>query len=273
MREALLAEIEKKGNIPPLPATIQRPKEMINDPHSGINEVAQVIQTDPVLSGRLIQLANSVYFSGRGFAVTSLPRAIGRLGLKMALDITYSVELPKVFSKVSIINQEEFWKYSTALAVASSSITKIFEGNRDDISHAYLSGLMYNIGVLLFVHYIPEEYEKCIEEVNEEGLPRTDVEQEIFNIDSFELGSAFVERWWPVAPEVLQLIRVRPVRLQPRLSHATAIAEQVLEGLTIPNGVSPPNATENLSFLYRLGFTEENILELKQEIFNSMKNL
>ena len=82
--------------------------ELIDDPNSGINDVAQVIQTDPVLSGRLIQLANSVYFSGRSFTVTSLPRAIGRLGLKMALDIAYSVELPKLFAKVKQIDQELF---------------------------------------------------------------------------------------------------------------------------------------------------------------------
>ncbi|MBM75620.1 MAG: hypothetical protein CMK59_09480 [Proteobacteria bacterium] len=273
MREELLARIAKKGDIPPLPATIQRLKEMINDPNSGINEVAQVIQRDPILSGRLIQLANSVYFSGRGFAVTSLPRAIGRLGLKMALDITYSVELPKVFSKVSIINQEDFWKYSTALAIASSSITKKYRGNRDEISYSYLSGLMYNVGILIFVNYIPDEYSECIKEINNDSLPRNDVELDHFNIDSIELGSAFIEKWWPVAPEVIELIRTRPVSLKPTLKHSTYIAEKVLNSMEISNGVNLSNEDNNLDFLYDLDFTQEDILELKQEIINSINGI
>ena len=272
IRDELLVRISKKGDIPPLPTTIQKLKELIDDPNSGINDVAQVIQTDPVLSGRLIQLANSVYFSGTSFTVTSLPRAIGRLGLKMALDIAYSVELPKLFAKVKQIDQELFWKHSMALAICSSSIAKIFGFNTDEVSHAYLGGLMHNIGVLIFVHFEADKYSECINEVNEDGIPRLDVEQEMFQIDSSELGAKFVEKWWPVAPQVVQLITSNPENPQAVLTHIPAIGKIFLAAIGIPDGIEILDSPQDPSFLRRYGLTDEDILNIRTEIITALQD-
>jgi HD-like signal output (HDOD) protein len=158
MREKLLQAIQKKGDLPPLSSIINRLRVMIEDPNAGINDVVRLIQSDSILSGRLLQLANTVYYSGRDFQVTSLTRAMSRLGLKMALDIAYSVELPRLFSGGSIINQGDFWKCSLARATTASLVAKYLGGSRDQKSYAYLGGLMRNTGVLVFAHLIPEEY-------------------------------------------------------------------------------------------------------------------
>ena len=97
MRDDLLQAVEKTDDLPPLPEILQRLKTMIDDPESGVADVAQVIQSDPVLSGRLLKLANNVYWRRGGIEVTAVNRALGRLGLKMALDLAYSTELPKLF--------------------------------------------------------------------------------------------------------------------------------------------------------------------------------
>ena len=159
MRDKLLNMIEKKGKLPPLPAMISRLQAMIEDPEIGINEVAKVIQTDPVLAGRLIQLANSVFCRSGAFYATKLTRALSRLGLKMAMDIAYSLEMSKMFSQDnSLIEQESFWRHSLGLAVVSSRLTEHLDGSRDMQSHAYLAGLMKNVGVLVFSYLIPDEY-------------------------------------------------------------------------------------------------------------------
>ena len=53
-----------------------------------------MIKTEPVLWGRLIKLSNSVFFGGRD-EVLDLSSEIMRLGLKMVLDLAYTVDLPK----------------------------------------------------------------------------------------------------------------------------------------------------------------------------------
>ena len=164
-RPEILKTIEKESKLPPVPQTVIRLRRLIDDPDAGIAEVEQVIKSDPVLSGRLVQLANSVFASGSGFMVTSLTRAVARLGLKMAMDVAYSLEVPKMFDKNTAIDQETFWKHSLACAVAASTLSKRRGDNRDEQANAYLGGLMRNIGILIFCHLMPRDYAVFLKKV------------------------------------------------------------------------------------------------------------
>ena len=104
MKEKLLELLETKGDLPPLSDILINLEGRINDPESDIEEISGLIQTEPVLSGRLIKLSNSVLFGGGRDEVSDLNSAIMRLGLKMVLDLAYTLELPKVFKKPKSFN-------------------------------------------------------------------------------------------------------------------------------------------------------------------------
>ena len=50
---------KKRLTIPSLPDIALRVRDAVNKPNVGANEIAQIVQTDPVLTGRLISIANS----------------------------------------------------------------------------------------------------------------------------------------------------------------------------------------------------------------------
>ena len=54
MIEKLLKLLETKGDLPPLSDILINLEGRINDPESDIEEISGLIQTEPVLSGRLI---------------------------------------------------------------------------------------------------------------------------------------------------------------------------------------------------------------------------
>ncbi|MBT5549826.1 MAG: HDOD domain-containing protein, partial [Nitrospina sp.] len=62
MREKLLALIEEKGDLPPLPEILMNLERKVNDPDCDVLEISAIIETEPVLSGRVIRLSNSVLF-------------------------------------------------------------------------------------------------------------------------------------------------------------------------------------------------------------------
>ena len=96
MKEKLLKLLETKGDLPPLSDILINLEGRINDPESDIEEISGLIQTEPVLSGRLIKLSNSVLFGGGRDEVLDLNSAIMRLGLKMFLSYEgLSVDLLK----------------------------------------------------------------------------------------------------------------------------------------------------------------------------------
>ena len=267
MRDDLLQAVEKTDDLPPLPEILQRLKTMIDDPESGVADVAQVIQSDPVLSGRLLKLANNVYWRRGGIEVTAVNRALGRLGLKMALDLAYSTELPKLFKKNPVIQQGDFWRYSLGLAVASQAIARRLGASRDEQSHAYLGGLMRNTGVLLFAHLEPEKYRTFLEGICLGEQTIEEAERAVFGISSAELGAAFIEKWWPVSEEVITYVRQRSSEVKPNVEYSVCVGNALLGsvGLSDGTGLEMTDAAFE-KFRSHFSFTEEEWDELKDEI-------
>ncbi len=280
-RQKLLEAVQKEENLPPIPETVLRLRELIEDPESGIDDVQQIINSDPVLTGRLVQLANSVFAGGSGFVVTGLSRALSRLGLKMAMDVAYSLELPKMFSHTKGINQSEFWLRSLGIAVISSTLSKQFDSDREFQATAYLGGLMKKIGVLIFCHLIPQEYaaflkkvQKLVNESNDQktGIKLEILEQKVFGIDHMELGSKYVELWWPVNPKVIDFIRTRPEIIKNQKEHVVDIAELFLTAEKIPDGIIkmqlelPPEYVKT-----RFDISEENYRQMSDDLTASLK--
>ena len=267
MRDELLKAVEKTDDLPPLPEILQRLKTMIDDPESGVGDVAQVIQSDPVLSGRLLKLANNVYWRRGGLEVTGVNRALGRLGLKMALDLAYSSELPKLFKKNQVIQQSDFWSYSLGLAVAAQSIARRLGATRDEQSNAYLGGLMRNTGVLLFAHLEPEKYRTFLQDNSLAEQTMDEAEKAVFGITSAELGAAFIEKWWPVSSEVVDYVRQRCDVVEPTVRFSVCMGNALLRAQGLSDGTGLKTSTHSFdAFRGTFDFSEDDWAELKDEI-------
>ena len=122
MKAKLLNLLETKGDLPPLSDVLLNLENRVNDPSSDIEEISGLIQTEPVLSGRLIKLFNSLLFGGGRDEVHDLNQAIMRLGMKVVLDLAYTLELPKAFKKSKCFDYIQFWRHSFGVAYLSRSL-------------------------------------------------------------------------------------------------------------------------------------------------------
>ena len=154
MREKLLKLIEEKENIPPLPDILLRLEAKIENPKSNISDIAVLIETEPILSGRLIKMSNSVFFGGGREKIENLSSAILRLGLKMVLDLAYTLEVPKLFMNGKGLNQKKFWEHSLAVAILARLLSRKCNNLVAEAELCYLSGLMHDIGILIFNFFI-----------------------------------------------------------------------------------------------------------------------
>ena len=103
MREKILELIQTNPNLPPLPEILFGLQKIIDDPDCEVEDVYRLIKTDPVLSGRLITLANSALFGTGRDETRDLQDAVVRLGMKQVMDLVYALELPKTFKKVKLL--------------------------------------------------------------------------------------------------------------------------------------------------------------------------
>ncbi|MZH45648.1 MAG: HDOD domain-containing protein [Nitrospinae bacterium] len=208
MREKLIDLIEGKGDLPPLPEILMNLERKINDPECDILEVSGIIESEPVLSGRLITLANSVLFGGGREDVEDMNDAVMRLGVKMVLDMAYTVKLPGLFNKSKSFNQFDFWTHSLGVAYLTRSLAHMVKVSHEEIEFAYLCGLMHDVGIVVFDHLIPEKYNQFLEQIESSKLTLAENEEGTFGITHAELGARFIEKWWPVSPGLVEGIRI-----------------------------------------------------------------
>ena len=129
-----------------------------------------------------------------------------RLGIKMVLDLTYTVLLPGVFRKPKNFNQFNFRAHSLGVVYLTRSLAHIVKISYEEIEFAYICRLMDDLGILVFDHLIPDQYTELLESIKSTDRTLAEHEEETFGITHAELGKRFIERWWSVSPDMVKAI-------------------------------------------------------------------
>ena len=275
IRDSIIAMVEEKGNIPPLPDILVRLESTLEYPQSNIRVIDMLIETEPILAGRMIQLSNSVFFGGGANKVDNLSQAIIRLGLKMILDLAYTLEVPKLFMKGKGINQNRFWQHSLAVALLSRILNQRLKGLVVEQDLCYLSGLMHDIGIMVFNYLISEEYSAFLKEVRGMETPLHKLEIQKFGISHAELGSMFIEKWWPVPEEVVTSVGKHFLGMSNQgkkypLLLVVIMANAIANTYDIGNGISDWEEPLNYNFLMQQGLSREILDEMVEETRESL---
>ena len=125
-----IKSIEQDGLLPHFQKSSDVLREMIED----LLRYERSCTGDSIgscVTGRLIRLS-ILFGSGASFVVNDLNRALGRLGLKMAMDLAYSLKIPSMFpNKAGFLPR--LLKYSLGLGVVASSLRR-----EDSVKMRYL---------------------------------------------------------------------------------------------------------------------------------------
>ncbi len=275
MREHILELMQEKKNIPPLPDVLHRLESKIGHPKSQVSDIAVLIETEPILSGRLIQLSNSVFFGGGGSKVERLSEAIIRLGLKMILDLAYTLEIPKLFSRESSFNQRKFWQHSLSVALLSRSLGERLPDLGAEPDACYLSGLMHDIGIMVFNYLVPKEYESFLKQIRGVNIPLHTLENKRFGISHPELGALFIQKWWPIPPNVVLSVEKHFLGMSDKGKKfpallVTIIANSIANHNGMDHGISSYKEELDRPFLQRCGIDGAMMDELVDKARESL---
>src|SRR3990167_1200942 len=117
----LSALLELQFNLPSIPKVVALLLSELDRPEVDLRKITQLISTDPALTTRLLQLANSPFFKLSG-KISSVSEALAVLDLahvKTMAQVAASSTSPKA---VPGINLQRFWEYSLNVAKVSRSL-------------------------------------------------------------------------------------------------------------------------------------------------------
>ncbi len=152
-----LSERIEKGRfeIPQLPSTSLAAIEMCNRASADVKEIAELITTDPLLSGDLLRVANSVLYAAQEPAVT-LHEAVMRVGLRALRSLILSASMRSVLlsSRGLAHYAEEVWRQSVSVAMIAREIADALGFEREK---AYALGLLHDVGKVALLAMLGKE--------------------------------------------------------------------------------------------------------------------
>ena len=188
-------------------------RQLIRKPDARIDDFVKIIETDSMLSVRVIRMANSDYF-GFPRKVENLYQAINLIGVMQLHDLLLSSLCLRTFSSIpeQILNLGAFWHYGVQCGIAARTINKHCSTTASN--HFFSLGLLHEIGHLVMYLKSPELSMQALDASQTQEITITDLEREYLGFDYGELGAALMQLWH--LPQVYQ--QVAAYHLQPDLA-------------------------------------------------------
>lgn len=188
--ENVASLIRRIDALPALPMTVQRIKDLMDDPEVPLHEVANVISMDPPVCARVLKLANSAAY-GFSRKVDNADLALSLLGLKEIYMIVLSSAVVDQFKDTSTFDYDAFWKASLFCATASKEIA--LACGRGKKAGAFTQGLLADIGRLAFMEVATEKYATIPRNLTDAEL--VSAEERTFGIAHSEAGYVLAHHW------------------------------------------------------------------------------
>lgn len=153
----LIAFQKGKLPLPTLPDAALKIRKLINSPDIGSTEIIQIVQTDPVLSARLVKVANSPLY-GTWRETKTVRDAVRRLGLENTRNLSFSLSIKQLFNaKTSLIKTQIKRVYDESISVSALAyVITQHRADHLDPEQALLAGLVQNIGIIPILKYVDE---------------------------------------------------------------------------------------------------------------------
>jgi two-component system, cell cycle response regulator len=160
---------------------------------ASLNDIADIVEKDPALSGKLLEYANASLFTTAS-PVASIRKAIVRLGtdIVMGLALGFSLLSKNKGGRCEHFDYGAFWSSSLAMAVAARGLAELRPGCDPD--ELFICGLLSQIGRLAMASLYPPKYS----EILAAGLSDTELklqENKEFGIDHAEVSMELFREW------------------------------------------------------------------------------
>jgi len=185
------------AHMPTLSTTVTKVMEICNRPDTLPNDLNRVISLDPVLTGQVLKLINSAYYSLPN-KITSLTRAIIMLGLNTVKNLALSSSVLKNI-RANNGNQsvfmDIFWAHSLCVGVTAKALAAINGIPINEREEYFVAGLVHDLGKIPLLSSYPEEYFQIFELAKTEQSHLKEAEKNIFNIDHCHVGKIIAKKW------------------------------------------------------------------------------
>ncbi len=215
-----------------------------------VNELVAIIRRDPLLAGRVLEIANSGAF-GRLRRIETIQHAIAFLGPPTLRRYAVSWTMSGLFRRLSLPPDwsiTRFNMHSEATAQLADILCDSIPVASPDA--ALLAGLMHDVGKFVICAEAPDAI-ALIQSMRESGCTVTETERQLLGVDHAEISSMVAEHW-RLSDDICHAIHFHHEPEQESvsgkipLSQVLSKADQFINGLGLSFMSSPRDASTTL---------------------------
>ena len=164
MLEDIAKELSGEVVFPTYFDAVLRLRKVLQDPNETIGGIATAVSLEPLISAKLLHLANSVAFNPQGNQVVDLKSAVSRLGLNAVRSAALSIVMAQLLRAKGMASfadlTHKLWEHSIHTAAAARVLAR--EHTRFNADEAMLAGLIHDLGAF-YMLYRATQYEELRE--------------------------------------------------------------------------------------------------------------
>ena len=185
------------GKMPSLSTTVIKVLETCNDPKASASDLKRVVSLDPVLTGQVLKLINSAYYS-LAIPITSLARAIIMLGVNTVKNLALSFAILKNIGGSGsdhAFTTDEFWTHCLCVGVVAKSLAAAIGFSPAQREEFFVAGLLHDLGKVPLNTQFPKEYRRIYEMTNKDQIALHQSEERLLGIDHGAVGNMIAKKW------------------------------------------------------------------------------
>jgi len=167
---------------------------VLNDAHSNLANLADVIEKDPDLAARLLRLGNSAFF-GFSHRLETVSEATSLIGIQQVLDLLTASSVIEAFEGIATdqVNMESFWKHSLACGIGARCLA--IARQLPAAEKFFVAGLLHDLGRLVLLSKVPKIASEIFALYRSRRMLLRDAEREVLGFDHAQIGEELPRGW------------------------------------------------------------------------------
>jgi HD-like signal output (HDOD) protein len=176
--------------LPIIPGVVQKLISALRDPDVDTRTIGDALSRDPVLSAKVLRIANSSHF-GAQRSMASIDAAVAMIGNQALNRVVVACGVASAFEAVPGIDLRIFWRDASVAATAAHALAPLIKADPEE---AHLCGLLHAIGHLILCRSYPEIADAMFTGFAiVRGEPLARIELDAFGIDHRAVGALWAE--------------------------------------------------------------------------------
>lgn len=256
--ETIRHTIGRLDTLPSVPQTYLALTEALEDPNVGLAELAAIVEQDPAMSAKVLQLVNSAFF-GLPRRLSSIRHAVMYLG---AVQLKGLALTAGVFAAADLLDLEDFSLQGLQrTSILTARLARRLLPDAERAEAAFTAGIVHDIGRLVLALGLPSAYAGVHRAAAAIGRPIHHVETEVLGTSHAEIGAYLLGVWglpYPIVEAVAHHHQPALVQEGPRdVLAAVHVADVLVHQAEALDPADPTLPELDLDFLRRAGCLRE----------------